>query len=462
MPLAARLQRILPFYYGWVVVGASGTAIFARMAPSITTLTVFIYPMSQELGWSRTLIAGSVTAGALASMALSPAIGWAIDRLGARLVLAGGVLVVGVSMISLAWATLPATFYLAYAAARVVFHTAAPIGASAIAARWFIRMRGRAVGITFFGGAIGGVVFTMLAALAIGSWGVAAAWIAIGAVCLAVALLPNLLLLAERPEDLGLRPDGDPPRRPPPESRAAASIPGSPAPPAPPWATPAPGNPAPSAPPSSASPQRPADDDRERANDSWTVPETLRTASFWILALMGLATFFVQSGVNVHIAAYLRDQGLSLTNAAAVVTAGWVVSAAGSVGWGWLMERLPARWLYSAMLALLSGSVLLLLLVGGIGGALASAGLIGLVAAGGNITPAVVYADYYGRSSLGRIRGLAEIGVLVGQSTGPLLAGVAYDLSGSYTLIFLIFAGIAAAGSLLVLNARRPVRAAAG
>ena len=439
MPLAARLQRILPFYYGWVVVGASGTAIFARMAPSITTLTVFIYPMSQELGWSRTLIAGSVSAGAIASMVLSPAIGWAIDRLGARLVLAGGVLVVGVSMISLAWATLPATFYLAYAAARVVFHTAAPIGAGAIAARWFIRMRGRAVGITFFCGAVGGVVFTMLAALAIGNWGVAAAWIAIGAVCLAVALLPNLLLLAERPEDLGLRPDGDPPRRPYPEGRA--SVPTSAVPSA-----------------SSPTPANPAVEDRERASDSWTVPETLRTASFWILALMGLATFFVQSGVNVHIAAYLRDQGLSLTNAAAVVTAGWVVSAAGSVGWGWLMERLPARWLYSAMLALLSGSVLLLLLVGGIGGALASAGLIGLVAAGGNITPAVVYADYYGRASLGRIRGLAEIGVLVGQSTGPLLAGVAYDLSGSYTLIFLIFAAIAAAGSLLVLYARRPVR----
>ena len=443
MPLAARLQRILPFYYGWVVVGASGTAIFARMAPSITTLTVFIYPMSQELGWSRTLIAGSVSAGAIASMVLSPAIGWAIDRLGARLVLAGGVLVVGVAMISLAWATLPATFYLAYAAGRVVFHTAAPLGAGAIAARWFIRMRGRAVGITFFCGAVGGVVFTMLAALAIGSWGVAAAWIAIGAVCLAVALLPNLLLLAERPEDLGLRPDGDPPRRPSPEGRGA--VPTSAVPTA-----------------SSPTPANPAVDDRERANDSWTVPETLRTASFWILALMGLATFFVQSGVNVHIAAYLRDQGLSLTNAAAVVTAGWVVSAAGSVGWGWLMERLPARWLYSAMLALLSGSVLLLLLVGGIGGALASAGLIGLVAAGGNITPAVVYADYYGRASLGRIRGLAEIGVLVGQSTGPLLAGVAYDLSGSYTLIFLIFAAIAAAGSLLVLYARRPVRVAAG
>ena len=59
MLIAARLQRILPFYYGWVVLGASGTAVFARMALGISTLTVFIYSMSQELSWSRTLIAGT-------------------------------------------------------------------------------------------------------------------------------------------------------------------------------------------------------------------------------------------------------------------------------------------------------------------------------------------------------------------------------------------------------------------
>ena len=421
---AARLQRLLPFYYGWVVVGAAGAAVFARMAPAITTLTVFIYPMSQELGWSRTLIAGAVTAGALASMALSPVVGWAVDRFGARPVLVAGVLVIGASMTSLAWATMPVTFYLAYAAGRVVFHTAAPLGAGTVTARWFVRQRGRAIGAIYLCGAVGGVVFTMMAALVIDRHGVAAAWIALGLVCLAVALPPNLLLLAERPDTLGLRPDGDP----------------HPA---------APG-------PAYAARETPAGAGRD--GDSWSVRDALRTASFWILALMGFATFFVHAGVNVHIAAYLRDQGLSLTSAAAVVTASWVVSAAGSVGWGWLMERLPARRLYSVLLALLSASVLLLLLAGGPAGAFAAAALIGLVAAGGNVIPAVVYADYYGRASLGAIRGLGETGVLIGQSTGPLLAGLVFDLRGSYTLIFLAFAAIAAAGSVTVLNARRPAR----
>ena len=421
--LASRLQRILPFYYGWVVAGASGTAVFARMAPAITTLTVFIYPMSQELGWSRTLIAGAVSAGALASMVLSPVVGWAIDRFGARPVLVAGVLTVGTAMISLAWATIPVTFYLAYAAGRVVFHTAAPNGAGTVTSRWFVRMRGRAIGVVYLFGAIGGVIFTMLAALIIESHGVAAAWISLGVICLAVALLPNLLLIAERPEHLGLRPDGDVL----PESSGPAALP---------------------------APVQPA------ADDSWTLGESSRTLAFWILVLMGFATFFVHAGINVHIAAYLRDQGLSLTNAAAVVAASWIVSAMGSVGWGWLIERVAARLMYSAMLAMLSGAVLLLFLVGSVVGALAAAVLIGTVAAGGNIIPTVVYADYFGRESLGKIRGVAELGVLIGQSTGPLLAGVVFDLQGSYNLIFIVYASIAAAASAIVLYARRPVRAA--
>ena len=325
-------------------------------------------------------------------------------------------------MISMAWATLPATFYLAYASARVVFHTASPIGASTVVSRWFIRMRGRAIGVVFFCGAIGGVVFTMTAAVVIENFGVEAAWISLGAIVLAVSLLPNLLLVAERPEALDLLPDGD-------GDLAERS---------------------------SGADQGGRLEHVLPDSESWALPQATRTVAFWILLLTGFATFFVHAGVNVHIAAFLRDRGLSLTTAASVVTASWVVSALGSVAWGWLLERASPRILYAVMLAMLAGSVLLLLTVSNLAGALAAAALIGMVAAGGNITPAVMYADYYGRASLGKIRGTGEIGVLVGQSTGPLLAGVVFDLRGSYTLIFMAYAAIALSASLLVLAATRP------
>jgi MFS family permease len=70
-----------------------------------------------------------------------------------------------------------------------------------------------------------------------------------------------------------------------------------------------------------------------------------------------------------------------------------------------------------------------------------------------------MYADYYGRNSLGKIRGISETGVLIGQSAGPLLAGIIFDLKGSYSFIFLLFGGLAIAGGLVVLTAKRPVSA---
>ena len=209
LSLASRLKNILPFYYGWVVVGASGTAVFARMAPNITTLTIFIFPLSQQFGWSRTLISGSVSAGALAALVLSPAIGWAIDRYGVRPVLVVSMVVLGLAMTSLAWATVPVTFYLAFAAARVVFHTPAPIGASTVASRWFIKQRGRAIGVIFLCGAVGGLVFTILTAQMIEHFGIKAAWLSLGIAVLVVAVAPSLFLVVERPEDVGLLPDND-------------------------------------------------------------------------------------------------------------------------------------------------------------------------------------------------------------------------------------------------------------
>ena len=100
MLLASRLSDKFPFYYGWVVVAASSTAVFARMAPAITTLTVLIYPMSQQFGWNRTLISGAVSAGALASLVFSPVAGWAIDRFGARPVLVISVVALGLAMMT--------------------------------------------------------------------------------------------------------------------------------------------------------------------------------------------------------------------------------------------------------------------------------------------------------------------------------------------------------------------------
>ena len=438
MLLAPRLRDTFPFYYGWIVVGASSTVVFARMAPAITTLTVLIFPISHQLGWSRTLIAGSVSAGALASLVLSPVVGWAIDRFGARPVLVVSVLVLGVAMISLAWATVPLTFYLAFAAGRIVFHTSAPIGASTVAARWFIRKRGRAIGMIFLFGAIGGVVFTMVASLVVESHGLKATWIAMGLVVLVFSVAPSLLLVAERPEDIGLLPDGEPPDSTDAEKGAGASVPVG----------------VPDSP-TTVLPRAQMTTD----TDFWTLGEAVRTKTFWLLVFMGFASFFVHTSIGVHMGAYFRDVGLGATSAALAVSLSWSVSAVGSLIWGWVTDRIDVRYAYSGMFLFQAGSTLYLIFVGGTLGVFLASGLFGIVSAGTNVVPSVIYANYFGRSSLGRIRGLGEVGVLLGQATGPVIAGILFDLRGGYSTIFTAFVVLALVCSLLVLKARAPVKA---
>lgn len=428
LSLAKKLQRILPFYYGWVVVVASGTAVFARMAPNITTLTIFIFPMSEQFGWSRTLISGSVSAGALAALVLSPAVGWSIDRFGSRPVLVVSVLILGLAMTSMAWATVPVTFYFAFASARVVFHTSAPIGASTVSAKWFVKKRGRAIGVIFLCGAIGGLVFTMLSAQMIEHFSMKTAWLSIGFVVFVVSAAPAFFLVVERPEDMGLLPDNADPAEaeaPPEETRETAETPTTPA---------------------------------TQDDDSWALAEAMRTRSFWILFFMGMAMFCVNTGTNVHIGAYYRDQGLSLTLAAVAISFSWLVSAFGSVAWGWILEKIEPRHAYSMVFMILGVSTLYLLSVDSAAEALVAAGLIGSVSSGSNVIISIMYANYYGRNSLGRIRGVSETGVLLGQATGPLLAGILFDSRGSYSFVFILFGSIALTCGLIALRAKPPVR----
>jgi MFS family permease len=396
------------------------------MAPNITTLSVLIFPMSEEFGWSRTLISGSVSSGAIASLIFSPVVGWAIDRVGARLVMVISVLCLGLAMISLAWATLPITFYIAYSVGRVVFHTSAPIGSSTVASRWFIKKRGRAIGVIFLVGAIGGIVFTMLASLIVENYGLKATWIIIGLLVLTVSVAPPLLFVAERPEDIDLLPDGEILSSD--DSEEISELVDS------------------------ATLTRGSDD------ESWELGEAVHTRTFWIMVIMGFTLYFVHTSIGVHMGVYFRDVGLGPTSTALAISLSWIVSAIGSVGWGVVTDRVPIRYAYSLMFLIQAVSTLYLMLVGGTLGIFLAAALFGVVSSASNVIPSVMYANYFGRSSLGRIRGVGEVGVLLGQATGPITAGILFGLQGNYDAIFTVFVLMALVCSVVALKATVPVK----
>ena len=270
------------------------------MAPSVSILAIFLSPMSEELGWSRTLISGAVSVGAIASIFASPIVGWAVDRYGARLILSVSMVVLGVAITSLAWATIPAFFYLGFATGRVVFHVPVQIGSGAVVSRWFIRKRGRAIGLVYLAGAAGNIMGIQIASLVISNWSISAAWVALGITVVVVSVLPATLLIVERPEDLGLEPDGlstAPGTTLDMETRESLSAP-------------------------------------SQAEIDWTLREAMGTKALWVLTGVVGALFLIQAGVSVHIGAFFQDRGLSLTMVATAITINGIVNAIGSLVWG--------------------------------------------------------------------------------------------------------------------------------
>ncbi len=417
MQVGNRLAKRTPFYYGWVILFAAGSSHFARNAAASLTLAVFMYPIAQELGWSRTLIAGAASAGGLAASGASPIVGWLSDRYGVRLVLSASILILGISTLSLAWATVPIAFYLAYGAGRVMFSSSIQIGASVVVSRWFVRLRGRATGLLGLSHSTGMVLFPLIAGFVIQSRGYQDAWIVLGIIVLAVGLGPVALLIIQQPEDVGLRPDGD-------------------------------------------KVNREADDfnmDAEVATEeTWSLGEALRTPALWILGFGIGILFLLQSGINIHQAAYFRDQGLGATIAVTSIGLSGAFLGVGSVVWGWLLDHIPARIVLAGVALLMAITSGLFATADTIAEALAYASIFGFSLGGIIVVPPVAYANYFGRGSLGAIRGVTEPFASLGQAIGAVLSGAIFDLTGSYSIAFTTYAVLGVLTIVLILAARPP------
>ena len=418
-----RLLNRLPFYYGWAILFAAGSSMVVRNAAASLTLAVFIFPMSEELGWSRTLIAGAASLGGLMAMVASPVVGWALDRYGVRIILTGSVLVLGLTTVSLAWATAPIAFYLAYGAGRVIFSSPMNIGSSVVVSRWFVRRRGRATGMLFLSHSAGMITFPLIAGLVIKYRGWEEAWIVLGVLVWVLALGPVSMLLRQSPESVGLRPDGDPPEEP---VGGAGNETGAEA---------APGEP------------------------GWTLREAVRTPTLWLLALATGSLFLLQAGTNIHQGAYFLDQGLGVGVSAASLSLNAVFTGFGSLFWGWLVERVPVRYTYAGVALTMAVALMLFPMADTTIEALAVASMFGAAVGGILVVPVVAYADYFGRRSLSAIRGVTEPFVSLGQAIGALFSGIIYDVTGSYNDAFIVLSILGFATIAMLLVTRAPKRA---
>ena len=309
-------------------------------------------------------------------------------------------------------ATIPWVFYIGYATGRVIFSSPVQIGTAVVVSRWFIRLRGRTNGILNMSHSVGMVLFPLIASIVIAQSGWRDAWLVLGVLVFVAALMPVALLISERPEDLGLRPDGDT------DSEAEEDVGGT-------------------------------TQSNGAEEPEWTADEAKRTASLWLLALATGLLFLMQAGTNTHSAAFFQDQGLGAVIAGFGISFNAIFLGVGSVVWGVIVEKVPVRFVMAAVAVVMAAASFLFTTTNTAAEALGYSALFGFGLGGMLTVPPVAYADYFGRASLGTIRGITEPFTTFGQAVGVMIPGIVFDYISSESYMPFFFA----AGTVGVLTA---------
>ncbi|MDO8530566.1 MAG: MFS transporter [Dehalococcoidia bacterium] len=405
-------------YYGWLVLAATLTVGFVQVASRNPLLSVFIKPMTAEYGWSRAEVSLMAGVGFAIGGVVAMAVGPLMDRYGPRRFIVAGVAILGLSFMAISGVSAAWQFYVLLSLGRLADVGFMELGGSVAVANWFFRRRGRALGFYSVATRVGTAIWPLLAQVFIVAYGWRAGWLAVGAGVLVFALVPAALFLRRRPEDMGLTPDG---------------LPGAP----------------------SASGAGAA-----KVETSFSLRQALRTPAMWLLMVANCFALMVAIAINLHMYPRLTDAGLSESVAIIVLTMVAVLSGAGALIWGFIVERLHVRWSMPLAMALCAVGLVLLVFARTPAMAYAYAVVYGLALGGFlSLTP-TMWATYFGRESLGAIRGFTFPALQLLAALSPVFAGWVYDVSGSYTWAFIPFAGLYVVAAALVAMARVPERLA--
>lgn len=385
-------------FYGWWIVVASFFIALYVAGIIFFGFTAFFEPIVQEFGWSYTEVSIGASLRGLEMGILAPLIGFLVDRFGSRKLVLFGVITVGLGLILISQTQSLIMLYSGFlllslgagGCTSVVLYTAV--------ANWFKRHIGRALGIAACGFGAGGVMVplipwlidtydwrTTMIILALGMW---------------VFGIPLALVIRDKPEQYGYLPDGG------------------------------------------VMPVSTLDYPIEPEPAETSFLELIKGRTLWFISLAEAIRWIILTAVVIHIMPYLSSIGIPRASAALVAAAVPLVSLTGRFGFGWLGDIFDKRYLM-AITYFLTAIGMVALSFASTGAGMFIFVIFFAVALGGGVTlRGAMLSDYFGRSSFGKALGIIMGASAIGGIIGPTLAGLTFDTTGSYRLIWLAYCGL--------------------
>ncbi|MBW8785475.1 MAG: MFS transporter [Novosphingobium sp.] len=369
--------------------------------------SVVAVPLGHEFHPSRMVLMLAMTVLSGGSALLAPPFGALMDRISVRLMMVLGSLLLAAGYVALSFATSFAQVLVIFgvfiAPANVLI---GPIAATVLLSRWFVGRRGTALGLAIAGVAMGSVIYPPLVQWLLDQHAWREAFRLVGLVLL-IGTLPAAALVIDSPADRGRHPDG-----------VAAD---------------------------------PIAADRARAGVTVSAREILTDPAFWLAFAIFATVTSGMKGMITNLAPVALDQGIKARDAAFLISIYGGCGFVAKMGFAAVADRLSPRTLmFVSLTGFACGMACLTQAAAGYRAIALGVGLIGLF--GGMMVPmqSLLVPRIFGQRVVGRAMGLLSMVTLCALLSTPPLFGLIFDLTGSYTAIFVTFAALAAGVMLAV------------
>ncbi|MFB0901001.1 MAG: MFS transporter [Dehalococcoidia bacterium] len=405
-------MKKINIFFGWYIVLAAMATMFIGGSVQGYATGVFFIPMSEEFNWTRTEFIGSITVSYIVTAIIAVFIGGYLDRHGGRKLMFIGTTIMIICLLLLAeienlwqWYLIRGVF-LSIGVALATF-----LVVQAAIAKWFVRYRGRAIGISLVGLSITGIMTPSLLTPFVDEFGWRAGW-QIMALLTACLLYPAALTMRREPEDYGMLPDGI---------------------------------------------QKNTTDDKNNVQNieekSITRKQAMRTSNFWIVLVAYSLASLTFPAVGAHTIPFLTDAGFERTRAAAMLSLFAFPGLLTRPIWGIIAEKIDIRYLSCfAFIACPIGIGIVLIGTQSLNYNLVIIGYLTLGISISGVVPLqeIVWPLLFGRKHIGSIRGAVMPFMIILSSTSPLLVSAYYDSVGNYTGIWIVFSMLSFFASIMI------------
>ena len=393
--LNLRLPNFKKIYHGWYVSFAACCSELGNHCASITLLSLFVMPMVQEFGWSRTVISVPASLGSVFGAILSPFIGKLVDVYGARYILPIAAIILALSCLYMSLLQTIAAFFITYTIIRTMDQGVINSATYPTVGKWFSKYKGKATSLIMLTGAVAAAISGPVYQVIIGELGWRIAWITLALFPIVFGIVPAFLFIRKTPESMGLIIDGASPDMKPIDS---------------------------------------FDDKRP-----WTVREVLGTRFFWCVFVALFMVGAAGPGITLHFAAHLAEQGVSAVVIGSTVSVFAISGAIGITIAGLLADRFNVKYLMIMGCGVATISLIILVRADSMLETFIFVSVWGFSLITVHPLIPVLWNNVFGREILGTINGISRVTLVMGLAIGPVISGFIYDLTNEYQGAFWVF-----------------------